>query len=87
MAELHDNTRPREPRNEALPRTTYTRLLRSIQRDPYADDVWSRTVELAQSEETAGGGSESFYSHVPLNELITVGQRLRSTSRQGTVLK
>ncbi len=64
---------------EPSPNDTYTQLLRSIQRDPYADDVWSRTVELAQAEEGSGRGTQSFYSHVPLNELIAVGQRLRST--------
>lgn len=58
---------------------TYTEILSKIQQDPYSDEAWTRVVGLAQAEEVSGDGTESFYSHVPLTELISLGQRLRFT--------
>lgn len=60
----------------------YSEILKSIQKDPMADIVWAKTLELAKAEEANGNGQDNFYSHVPLDELIEVGQKLRSTSEK-----
>lgn len=58
--------------------STYLEMLKSIQEDPYSEEVWQSTVELAKREEVSGGGSENYYSRIPLEELISVGERLRA---------
>lgn len=65
--------------SETSPNNQYLELLTVIQNDPYSNEVWTKAVELAKSEEETGKGTESFYTHVPLGELIAVGERLRST--------
>lgn len=55
----------------------YIDLLLKIQENPASDNIWSKTVELARKEETSGKGGESFYKNIPLEELITTGERLR----------
>lgn len=57
----------------------YRELVSKIQEDPYAEGLWSQAVGLAQDEELSGSGAKSFYSNVPLVEIISIGQRLRST--------
>ena len=41
--------------------------------------MWKRAVDLAKEEEASGGGSESYYKKLSLDELIAVGERLRAT--------
>ncbi|MEX0650264.1 MAG: class I SAM-dependent methyltransferase [Candidatus Andersenbacteria bacterium] len=55
----------------------YIELLKQIQEDPASDDVWKKTIELAQTEESSGSGKESYYTKIPLDELTEIGERLR----------
>lgn len=57
----------------------YTKLFYAIHDNPHAETVWGDIVARARAEEALSGGSESFYTHVPLDELIAVGERLRGT--------
>lgn len=56
----------------------YTDLVEKIQDNPNSEKVWKKVIALAKKEEAQGGGSESYYSHIPLNELITVGEKLKN---------
>lgn len=73
-----DESSERTENREAVREKTYRELLLAAQREPFSEEAWSRTVALARSEEASGGGAESFYSHIPLEELITFGEHLRS---------
>ena len=55
----------------------YIQMLDKIQSDPYSDDAWKNAVDLAREEETFGGGTESYYTKIPLDELVMVGEKLR----------
>lgn len=61
---------------------SYEDLVELIQVNPYDDQLWERVVKLARGEEKSGNlreSSETYYSKIPLDELITIGESLRVT--------
>lgn len=56
----------------------YIDLLEEIQKDPHSDEVWQNAISLAKEEEVQGGGSENYYTHISLAELIVTGKRLKA---------
>lgn len=63
---------------------TYIELLDKIQNEPNSDELWQHTVDIARDEEISGGGLESYYTKIPLDELIAIGERLRATKERVT---
>lgn len=58
----------------------YRELIEAIDRDPHSESVWADVVSLTRVEEKTGGKEGAFYSHIPLSELIAVGEKLRVAS-------
>jgi ubiquinone/menaquinone biosynthesis C-methylase UbiE len=72
-----------EPEKE-IKTEIYSGLLDRIQNEPHSDEVWKRAVELARDEEISGAGKESYYTKIPLDDLIATGEKLRTAkSRDG----
>lgn len=64
------------------PKDNYQSLIELIQLNPYDDQLWERVVNLARKEEDLGNhveSSETYYSKIPLDELILIGESLRAT--------
>lgn len=58
----------------------YIPLIKALEKDPRDGDLWSSVVDLAKSEEQMKEAKQGFYAHIPLEELIAVGERLRTAA-------
>ncbi|MAF80592.1 hypothetical protein CL628_01115 [bacterium] len=57
--------------------SAYLRLVEKIQADPNSTEVWQGATALARQEDGQDSTSEDYYSTVPLEELIAVGESLK----------
>lgn len=65
---------------ESLKKPEYIELLQEIKEDPNSDEIWQKVVTLAVQEDKAKEGQESYYTPIPLGELISIGEKLKSAN-------
>lgn len=59
-------------------------IVSEIQSNPFSQAIWDKAVSLAREEEAGrrisyGFGAKNFYSSVPLEELVSIGERIKNT--------
>lgn len=74
---LDEEQKPR-PIKEGPPLSNRIKLIKAIEDNPRSDSLWTDVVNLARAKGTKE--RRGFYAHVPLEELIAVGEKLRAVS-------
>jgi ubiquinone/menaquinone biosynthesis C-methylase UbiE len=57
----------------------YSEIVRQIDQDPHNKKVWQKVIDIARKEEDTPLSTKGPYGSLPLDEMLTVAQRLRET--------